>query len=252
MAESARLMSMLQQLSPAGVVRASARLASAGVSIVSQVTRGKDPATATERAELLKTMFGQMCRAHGFEIDCAGSIPESPSVLVCNHLSYIDPIVLGSLVACAPVSKAEVMDWPVVGAWGRTLGVMFVNRDDAHSGARVLHHSLRLLDQGVSILNFPEGTTTTGDGVLPFYRGIFGIAQRAGVPVVPVALRFAPRELAWTGDAYFLPHYIKTLSRPESRARVRFGEPMAPPNDTSASDFARAVRQRMAEMLDSL
>jgi len=241
---------MLEQLSPAGFIRAGARLATAGVAVVNQVTRGERADTPRERADLLKKMFSKMCQAHGFGVEVTGAPPTKPCIVVCNHLSYIDPIVLGSVMPCAPVSKAEVMDWPIVGTWGRILGVMFVNRDDPYSGARVLRQSLRLLEQGVSVLNFPEGTTSTGDGVLPFYRGIFGVAQRAGVPVVPVALRFAPRELAWTGDAYFLPHYVTTLRRPHSLARLVFGEPMSPTPGSAAHEFARDVRERMAAMLD--
>nr|MBS0019499.1 1-acyl-sn-glycerol-3-phosphate acyltransferase [Gammaproteobacteria bacterium] len=81
------------------------------------------------------------------------------------------------------------------------------------SGAEVLRRSLRVLQQGVSVLNFPEGTTTLGNAVLPFRRGIFGLAPITGVPVIPIALRFEPPGMAWVGNAYFVSHCLPAFGR---------------------------------------
>jgi 1-acyl-sn-glycerol-3-phosphate acyltransferase len=140
------------------------------------------------------------------------------------------------------VGKREIANWPVLGTHLRDLGVMFVQRDDPFSGANVLRQAARALAAGVAVLNFPEGTTTTGETVLPFRRGIFGLAMRLQVPIVPVRIDFADRELAWVGDATLLPHYVATAARKTIRVRVRYGPPLLPDDATTADAFARLSR----------
>ncbi|MBK7156884.1 MAG: 1-acyl-sn-glycerol-3-phosphate acyltransferase [Sandaracinaceae bacterium] len=74
----------------------------------------------------------------------------------------------------------------------------------------------------MSVLTFAEGTTTSGRGVLPFRRGIFGAARIARVPVVPMALRYEDPELPWVGSQSFLPHYLRTASKPVTHVHLHF------------------------------
>ena len=119
-------------------------------------------------------------------------------------------------VPCAPISKLDVRGWPVVGRLAGRLGVIFYDRGNRSSGVEVLREAELALRDQVALLNFPEGTTTDGAGVAPFHKGLFGLAQRLGVPVVPVALRYQPADLAWTGDATFMPHYLRLAARGRS------------------------------------
>jgi 1-acyl-sn-glycerol-3-phosphate acyltransferase len=169
-----------------------------------------------------------MCEAHTIEARVTGALPAQPAILVANHLSYIDPMVIGSLVACVGVAKAEVAGWPVIGARLRDLGVMFVRRGDAYSGARVLRGAMAALRDGASVLNFPEGTTSYGDDVLPFHRGIFAAAWLTGTPIIPVHLSYDDRRVAWVGDETFLPHYITLARRERVIAHVHFCAPIEP------------------------
>ena len=102
---------------------------------------------------------------------------------------------------------------------------------------------------GISVLGFPEGTTTRGDDVLPFRRGLFGLAQLAGVPIVPIAVHYLSPELPWYGDAWFLPHYLRTAMRPSSLARVRVGAAIAPATFHEAEELAQRARSTVRSML---
>ena len=155
-------------------------------------------------------------------------------MLVSNHVSYLDPMVLGSLVPSAPIAKSEVEHWPVVGEVARRVGVRFVRRGCPHSGARILRESLRALAQGVSVLVFPEGTTTEGKRALPFKRGAFGLARLARVPVVPAVVQFADPRAAWINDDLFLPHFARTVARPLTSVSIHF----LPPIDAESLDSA--------------
>jgi 1-acyl-sn-glycerol-3-phosphate acyltransferase len=194
------------------------------------------------RAFAFSRLCGELCAVHRFRVVVSGPVPAGPVVLVSNHLGYIDPIVLAATVPCIPIAKRELSRWPLIGSVGREHGVVFVERGSVQSGARALRSAWRAIGSGLSVLNFPEGTTTHGDAVLPFRRGIFGLARRGGVPVVPIGLSFDDRELHWVGSELFLPHYLRLAGRCEAVVRVRFGCAMTPVRYGSAADLAREAR----------
>lgn len=186
----------------------------------------------------------------GVSIQVRGGVPTGPVVLASNHLSYFDPLVIGSLLPLAAIAKAEVSSWPFLGRIAAHLGTLFVRRESPHHGAVVLRQALRRLAAGIPVLNFPEGTTTDGSGpLLPFRRGLFGLARRAGVRVVPVGLRLDPEDAAWVGGAAFLPHYWRMSRRTSIRARVQFGEPVDAGAFTSPEACAMEVRSRVERLV---
>jgi 1-acyl-sn-glycerol-3-phosphate acyltransferase len=197
------------------------------------------------RARFLRDTCARICDRHGFGLEVDGRLPRGPAVFVANHVSYIDPLVIGSLFPCVPLAKAEIASWPVVGNGAQALGVIFVRRGDVWSGARAIRSGLRALEEGVSVLGFPEGTTSR-NRVLPFQRGLFGLARLAGVPIVPIALSYDDPAAAWVGDEWFLPHYVRTAMRPRTRAFLRVGDPIAV---TSADGAAESARARIAALL---
>ncbi len=203
---------------------------------------------ARGKARALRRLALDVCDAHAFQPRVSGRLPSRPAILVANHLSYIDPIVIASIVPCAPIAKGEILGWPLIGEAIRDLGVLFVRRGDAAHGAQVLLRSLRLLRAGVPILNFPEGTTSDGSAVGAFRRGIFGLARLARVPVVPLGIDFESRELCWTGGALFLPHYLKTASLPGSRVHIAVGEPLNSSLYAHADALACDARRRVIEL----
>ncbi len=195
-------------------------------------------------------LAGRLATLNGLRIRLSGELPTRPSVLVANHLGYWDPVLLGSLLPLAAIAKVELARWPVIGWCGQALGTLYVRRGNAHHSARVLREALRRLVAGVHVLNFPEGTTTDGSRLLPFRRGIFGIAARAGVPVVPVALRLSPRDAAWTGGEAFFPHYRRHWGRGgHLDASIRFGWPLHPADFATAQACAAEARARVEALL---
>jgi lyso-ornithine lipid O-acyltransferase len=195
-----------------------------------------------ERAHTLRELCRGLSELHGFDIRWSGELPESPCVVVCNHLGYIDPIVLCSLLPFSPIAKAELAGWPGAGSVLARSNVIFVRRGDPYSGARALRRALRALEAGVSVLNFPEGTTTSGR-LLPFHRGAFWLARRAGVKLVPVAMRLADPSLCWIDDQGFLPHYCRLWWRKDRRVDLSFRAALDPrdfPNERALMNAAHA------------
>jgi 1-acyl-sn-glycerol-3-phosphate acyltransferase len=129
-------------------------------------------------------------------------------------------------------------------------GVLLLERGEVGSGLRVMRAAREAFLAGLPILNFPEGTTTPGDRVLPLRRGLFDVARRAGAGVVPLALRYDSPDLAWVGDATFVPHFLGLAARPRSTVHLRFGARLEPASFANAALLARATRDGISALLE--
>ena len=188
----------------------------------------------------------------GVRVRTVGRVPDGTAVVVSNHLSYLDIPVLGSVLPCRFVSKAEVAGWPVVGSLARLAHVVFLQRErrrDLPAAAAAIRASL---DARVPVVFFPEGTSTAGAGVLPFHAGLLQPAAEGGVPCQPVALRYeTPRDagspafsVCWWGDMTFGGHVWKLLGLRRIEAGLVFaGEPLC---HAERKALAAALHARVA------
>ena len=118
-------------------------------------------------------------------------LPPGPCLVVSNHASYLDgPLMTAALPGRFTfVVQHGAAGWPVFGRVIRGMGVTFVNRGEARTGAAQTRGLIRRLQEGDSLTVFPEGTFKAEPGLLPFRKGAFLMAVHAGVPVVPAAIR---------------------------------------------------------------
>lgn len=237
------------------VMRAGARVAATGVTAGVVASRAaalrRRGARVRDRGRALRDACQTVLRVHGLEVEASGVVPPGGVLLASNHVSWIDPLVICGTVACAPISKMDVQGWPVIGKLAGSLGVIFHARGEDGSGLRVMRESDVVLAAGLPVLNFPEGTTTTGFDVLRFRRGLFGLAKRRDIPVVPVAIRYQDRSMAWVGDASFVPHYLRLAASGRQRVRLQFGEPVLPGQHEDAAALADEVRARVVSLLEA-
>lgn len=155
-----------------------------------------------------------------------------PLLMVANHVSWLDIIVMLSARYCRFVSKADVHHWPVIGSLAGGAGTLFIERESRRDAMRVVHHMAERLQAGDVLAIFPEGTTSNGVSMLPFHANLFQAAIAVDAPVLPVALCFVD---AATGQQSLAPCYIdadtllgslwRTLTAPPLCAVVTFGEP---------------------------
>lgn len=236
-------------------LRAGSRIAATTVAALGGASRLRalrdvDPLIARwDRLRLLNQLCRQASSIHGIEVRCDGAIPGGPILFAANHVSWLDAFVVGGLAPCVPISKLEVASWPVVGRVARDLGVLFVRRGDQSSGMRLLRGAARMLQDGLPVLAFPEGTTTEGDRVLPFRTPLFGVAHRLGFRVVPVAISYEPRWLAWVGDAPFLPHYLRLAASARAAVTVRFGPAITASRCIDGGELADETHRAVQKLL---
>lgn len=125
-----------------------------------------------------------------FRVRGAERLPEGPCIVVCNHASYVDGIVL---TAALPerftfLVQHRVEQWPYVGLIIRRMGVRFVNRENPRAAARATLGLIREARQDGSLAIFPEGTFQKDPGLMPFFSGAFLIAAKTGLPIVPTVM----------------------------------------------------------------
>jgi 1-acyl-sn-glycerol-3-phosphate acyltransferase len=167
--------------------------------------------------------------------------------------------VLGGLVPCAFVAKAELARWPVLGFLARTFGTLFVERGNKRALGELNRRLAERLARGEALVLFPEGTSTSGQGVLPFRPALLEPAAALALPVRYATLRYAtpPGErpasevVCWWGDMTFGAHALELLRLARVEAGVRFGaEPItAADRKTLAARLQAAVSQRLETLL---
>lgn len=189
----------------------------------------------------------RMLDAVGVEVHVRGARPllAGPVLLVANHVSWLDVQALGAVAGARFVAKAEVRDWPVVGAMADRLGTIFLRRGHRRDAMRVKNLLARLLVTGERIVVFPEGTTTDGARVAPFYAALLQAAVDAAIPVQPVAIRHSEHDgtrsdaAAFVDEMTFFDSLGRVLARPRIVTELVFGPAMWSADKTRREIAAR-------------
>ena len=192
--------------------------------LVAQVSLGKkDPhARDLETIKVVRSVFKVLLKLAGVTVTVKGAenIPEDTAVLyVGNHRSYFDilagyttvPTLLGF------VAKKEMEKIPLLRTWMVNVNCLFLDRKNIKEGLKMILQGIEKVKNGVSIWIFPEGTRNIGEDVtelLPFKEGSLKIAEKAGCPIVPVAI---------TGTSEVFEKHIPFIRR--SNVTIEFGEP---------------------------
>jgi 1-acyl-sn-glycerol-3-phosphate acyltransferase len=178
------------------------------------------------------------------KLKVVGEVPHVQGVIMSNHRSYIDIVLIPSAIPYVIVAKRQVKPWPIIGQAAVALKTIFVDRDSAESRSKTRDAIQNRLAQGLSVLIYPEGTTFEGPGVLDFKPGIFRTCAAEGFPVVPIAIEFKNKDMAWIGDDTFLRHFLEAFGHWRVEVSVSVGQPL------SGND-GEALRLQCQQWVDS-
>jgi 1-acyl-sn-glycerol-3-phosphate acyltransferase len=167
----------------------------------------------------------------GVQLRVIGEVPKTgPVLLVANHISWLDIVVMHAARHCRFISKSDIQHWPLVGTLATAAGTLYIARESRRDALRVVHRMAECLRAHDVLAVFPEGTTGDGSSVLPFHANLLQAAISADAPALPLGLRFAD---ARTGATSFAPCYIgddtlvgsiwRTLCAQDLVAVVHFG-----------------------------
>jgi 1-acyl-sn-glycerol-3-phosphate acyltransferase len=194
----------------------------------------------------------RMLTVLGVRLELRGRPPvHGPVLLVANHISWLDILVMHAARHCRFVSKADVRGWPLIGTLASAAGTLYIERQSRRDAMRVVHQMAESLRQGDVVAVFPEGTTSEGLALLPFHANLIQAAISTDGPVQPVGLSFldtrtraATLAPCYVGDDSLAASIWRTLSAPSITAVVHYGEAqMAQGRDrrTWARDLRSAV-----------
>ena len=185
-----------------------------------------------QREERVVRWARRMLQVLGIELQLRGAPPaHGPVLLVANHISWLDILVLHAARHCRFVSKSDVEHWPLIGTLATGAGTLYIERESRRHVMRVVHHMAEALRGGDVLAVFPEGTTSDGRALLPFHGNLVQAAISADAPAQPVALSFLDRATgepstaaSYVGDETLVGSLWRMLTSPPLVAIVAFGE----------------------------
>jgi 1-acyl-sn-glycerol-3-phosphate acyltransferase len=213
-------------------------------------------ASSAQRAQHIADWARGMLALLNVQLEIRGQpITQGPLMVVANHISWLDVLVMLAAQPVRFVSKAEVRHWPLIGWLATQVGTLYIERTSRRDALRVVHQVAAALQAGKIIAVFPEGTTTDGRSLLPFHGNLLQAAISASSPVQAVALRFldVPTQdislsPAFVGDENLLDSVWKMLITEPVLAQLHFLPPLASV-EQDRRVLAEQLQQQIAQIL---
>lgn len=162
----------------------------------------------------------------GIRAIITGDLPTTSGLIIANHRSYFDPILIVTHMNAFPVGKKEVASWPLIGYLCKISGVIFVERECQNSRDMTCQKIKQTIIEGHSVINFPEGTTTTLPTTTTFNYGSFRTATQIKAAIIPVAIDYKIGTDAFVGDDTFIPHFLKCFGKRTTEIKITYFPPI--------------------------
>lgn len=202
-----------------------------------------------------------MCLIVGFKVEVSGVMSSrKPTLFVSNHMSYLDILVLGSIIPGSFVAKSEISQWPGVGRLARLQETVFIDRKRENVGNH-RHDMAGRLEAGDNLIVFPEGTSNDGNRTYPFKSSLFAVANvetaEGALNVQPVSIAYVRLDglpigrhlrpfFAWYGDMGFGKHLWQMLRLGLVTVSVQFHPSVSMKDFASRKGLARACEEAVS------
>jgi len=165
----------------------------------------------------------------GVRIDRPPVLPSGVGLITSNHLSYLDVMVIASILPIRFVAKREIASWPVVGLLARAVGTLFLEQSRKRAVIALGDQVRETIRVGVPVVFFPEGRISEGATVERFHAALLRPAVEENAACLPLCLHYEVRNpaisprtaICWSTDIGFLPHFWGVLRIPRIHVRVR-------------------------------
>lgn len=202
-------------------------------------------AKSAARAAWLHRTTRRTLRYFRIQTLSTGPVPVR-GLLISNHLSYLDILVLSSLTPAVFVSRHDVRYWPVFGQFAVLAGTVFVDRARRFQVGQTNDEITEALNQGALVVVFPEGTSSNGETILPFKSSLLEPATHPEWPLAVGWIHYeiddgdAGEEVCYWGNHTFFPHMLNLLRKRRVRATVHFGR--GPVRNGDRKELAQQLR----------
>lgn len=244
MAAQLRLLAFTLLLAPIAIVLGIAQLVAVKI--------------APRRRDAIPRLFHRIfLRLLRLRMTIEGAPAGGGTLYVANHVSWADIPLLGAATGGHFVARGDMATWPLIGPLARAHGIIFVDRERARAAGGQAAAIRSRLAQHEDVILFPEGTTSAGDGLLPFKTALFAAVEGlAGARVQPVTIAYTsvggrpPRadereRIAWAGEIGFGAHLAGWLGLPPVAARLTFHAPLDPGTFSDRKALAEEARAKI-------
>jgi len=165
----------------------------------------------------------------GIHLTQQGQPTRLTSLVVSNHISFLDISVIASVCDVTFLSKSTLRFWPIIGFVSARMGTVFIPRQNKMHLLNVKYSISEIMQQNMSLVIFPEGTTTLGKTVSRFHSGLLQSAIDTNKPVQPVALSYIragknDRVAAYIDKDNFVTSIIKIMAQPKTNVYISLCE----------------------------
>lgn len=205
-------------------------------------------------ARHLSGLCRELAQGLGVEVVVDGRVP-ADGLVVANHLGFLDIIALAAAGPCVFVAKREVANWFLAGAMARQCGTVFVDRERRSGVVAASAGIRRVLEAGVRVVLFPEGTSSEGGRVLPFKSSLLQSAVDARASVTPCGIFYRDfygnplHEVTYSGNKSLKEALCSLTARRMTRVHLAFGSPFRA--EVTRAELSADLHRRVNRLVET-
>jgi len=191
----------------------------------------------------------------GIDIRVYGKFAESPTFVVANHISWLDILIISSVLPVSFLSKVEIRNWPFIGTLAAKAGTLFIRRGSKNGATEAINLMQTKLEAGHSVASFPEAKTTDGTSVHVFHSRLFAAAIKTESLIQPVALHYPHTNgtnpiVPYLNDTNLIKHAFQIMSAKRTIVEVTLCEPIQSKGQMR-KQVAQSARNAIAQVMEA-
>ena len=214
-----------------------------------------------KRARLIQKAAKELLRHLNVEVEVNDEyqyLLKDNALVVCNHMSYLDILVLSSIYPSCYITSVEMKNTPLLGYLCDLGGCVYVERRNKVNLGKEISEITQALNRGLNVCFFPEATSHNGEEILRFRKPLFNAARYAHKNILPVVLNYQEingegfsklnRDLVcWYGDMSFAEHIWALAGDNKVKVSVKFLDPVLNPQEFHSRDLAKKTQAMVEE-----
>lgn len=190
----------------------------------------------------------------GLIINRTGKPCNEPKLIVSNHISWLDIVAISATQPCVFIAKSTVVRWPVIGFLANISGTLFLDRQNRKDLYRVMNKGKTAIDDGISLVFFPEATTTDGKQIKPFHPSIYQTAIDMNCAIQAVAICYPEKNNKASAAPYidndsFLNHLFRILKKPGINVCLHYCTPIPTTYNHNRKELAISTHGQVSKAL---
>ena len=205
--------------------------------------------------EIIQAWLHRTAEIIGIDIQVKGTANPAPTFVVANHISWLDILIISSVLPISFLSKEEIRNWPFIGVLAAKAGTLFIKRGAKNGARQAIELMKTKLSAGHSVASFPEAKTTRGTLVHRFHPRLFAAAIETGADVQPVALCYPAKEgtnplVPYVEVPNLVTHAFRIMSAKQTIAEVTLCDPISSKEmmRNELSELAQGIIARVVEV----